>query len=62
MPLNFGMSDGNFIGIGGQEAWWWMGSFINLAKSGKFNRAMNGRFDPKLMWDGAAMGVGFAGA
>ena len=22
---------------------------------------MNGIFDPKLMWDGAAMGVGFAG-
>ena len=38
------------------------GSFVNLAKSGKFLQAMKGRFDPKLMWDGVAMVVGFLGA
>ena len=58
----FRMSNGNFVGMGGQKSWWRMGSFVNLAKLGKFRRAMKGRFDPKLMWDGAAMGVGFAGA
>ena len=58
----FGMSDGSLVGMGGQKAWWHMGSFVNLPKSGKFKRAMKGRFDPKLMWDGAAMGVGFPGA
>ena len=62
LPSNLGMSDGNLVGIGGQKAWWRMGSFVNLAKSGKLRRAMKGRFDPKLMWDGAAMGVGFIGA
>ena len=62
MPSNFGMSDGSLIGMGGQKYWWRMGPFVNLAKLGKFRRAMKGIFDPKLMWDGAAMGVGFAGA
>ena len=38
-----------------------MGSFVNQAKLGKLIRAMNGIFDPKLMWDGAVMVVGFAG-
>ena len=56
------MSEGNLVGMGGQNAWWHMGSFINLARSGKFKWAMNGIFDPKLMWDGAAMGVEFSGA
>ena len=62
LPSNLGMSDGSLVGIEGQKAWWQMGLFVNLAKSGKLRRSMNGRFDPKLMWDGAAMGVGFAGA
>ena len=61
-PSNFGMYDGSLVGMGGQKAWWWMGSFVNLANSGKFKRAMKGKFDPKLMWDGAAKGVGFVGA
>ena len=56
------MSDGSLVGIGDQKAWWWMGSFVNLAKSGNFKQAMKDIFDPKLMWDGAAMVVGFAGA
>ena len=62
MPSKFGMYYGSLVGMGDQKAWWQMGSFINLAKSGKFRRAMKGIFDPKLMWDGTAMGVGFAGA
>ena len=62
MLSNLGMSDGSLVGMGGQKAWWWMGSFVNLAKSGKFRRAIKGRFDLKLMRDGAAKGVGFAGA
>ena len=62
MPSNFGISDGNFASMGGQKAWWQMGSFVNLSKSGEFRQAMKGIFDPKLMWDGAAMGVGFVSA
>ena len=62
LPSNLGMSDASLVGIGGQKSWWWMGSFVNLAKSGKFRRARKGIFDPKLMWDGAAMVVGFTGA
>ena len=56
------MSDGSLVGMGGQKSWWWMGSFVNMAKSGMFKQAMKGRFDPKLMWDGSAMVVGFASA
>ena len=62
LPSNLGMSDGSLVGMGGQKAWWRMGLFVNLAKLGKLRRAMKGRFDPKLMWDRAAMRVGFAGA
>ena len=56
------MSDGSLVGMGGQKSWWQMGSFVNRAKSGKLRQAMKGRFDPRLMWDGAAMVVEFAGA
>ena len=56
------MSEGSLVGMGGQKTWWRMGSFVNLAKLGKFIRAMKGIFEPKFMWDGAAMGVGFASA
>ena len=62
MPSNFGMCDGSFIGMGVHKYWWKMGSFVNLAKSGKFIRAMKGIFDPKLMWDGVVTVVGFPGA
>ena len=62
LPSNFEMSNGSLVGMGGQKACWKMGTFVHLANSGKFNWAMNGKFDPKLMWDGAAMGVGFTGA
>ena len=61
-PSNLGMSDGILVGMGGQKASWWMGSFVNLAKSGKLRRSMKGKFDPKLMRDGVAMVVGFASA
>ena len=36
LPSNLGMSDGSLVGTGGQKSWWQMGSFVNLAKSGKF--------------------------
>ena len=61
-PSNLGMADGSLVGMGGQKAWWWMGSFVNHAKSGKLRQAMKGKFETKLMWDGAVMVVGFAGA
>ena len=35
ISLNFGMSDGNFTGMGGHEGLCRMGSLINLDKSGK---------------------------
>ena len=35
-PSNMGMSDGSLVSMGGQKDWWKMGSFVNLAKSGKF--------------------------
>ena len=57
-----GMYDGILVGMGSQKAWWQMGSFFNCAKSSKLRQAMKGKFDPRLMWDGAAMVVGFVGA
>ena len=51
------MSDGSLVDMGGQKSWWWMGSLVNLARSCKLKRAMNGIFDPRLMWDGAVMVV-----
>ena len=35
LPSNLGMSDSSLVGMGGQKAWWRMGSFVNRAKSGK---------------------------
>ena len=32
-PSNLGMSDGRLVGMGGQQSWWQMGSFVNLAKN-----------------------------
>ena len=61
-PSNLGMSDGSLVGMGGQKAWWRMGSFVNLAKLGKLRRAMKGTFDHRFMWDGVAMVVEFVGA
>ena len=29
LPSNMGMSDGSLVGMGGQKAWWRMGSFVN---------------------------------
>ena len=42
LPLNFGMSEGNLVGIDGQEGSCLTGSFISLDKSGKFNVARKG--------------------
>ena len=61
-PSNLGMSEGSLVGMGGQNFWWWIGSFVNRAKSCKLRRAMKWRFDPRLMWYGVAMMVGFVGA
>ena len=61
-PSNLGMSDGSLVGMGGQKVWWQMGSFVNWTKSGKLIWAMKGRFDPRLMWDGVGMVVGFIDA
>ena len=41
-PSNLGMSDGNFVEIGGQARECLIGSFINFDKLGKFNVAKNG--------------------
>ena len=60
-PSNLGMSKGSLVGMGGQNVWWHIGSFVNRAKSSKLICAMNRRFDPRLMLDGAAMVVVFAG-
>ena len=40
-PSNFGILDGNFVGIGGQAGECLIGSFINLDKSGRFKVAKN---------------------
>ena len=41
LPSNFGISEGNFVGIGGQRGSWQIGSFNNRVKSGKCNVAKN---------------------
>ena len=62
LPSNLGIFDGNLVGMGGQKAWWRMGSFVKQAKLGRLRRAMKSKFDPKLMWDGEGMVAGFIGA
>ena len=42
LSSNFGMSKGNFVGIGGQCILWQIGSFNNLVKSSKCNVTRNG--------------------
>ena len=42
LPSNFGISEGSLTGMVGQEGSWWIGSFINLDKSGKSEVARNG--------------------
>lgn len=42
LPSNLGISDGSFVGIGGQAGECRIGSFINFNKSDKFNVAKNG--------------------
>ena len=42
LPLNFGISEGNLVGIGGQVVSCFTGSFTNLEKSGKFKVSRNG--------------------
>ena len=42
LPSSFGISEGRFIGMVGQEGSWWIGSFINLDKSGRYKVARNG--------------------
>ena len=37
LPLNFVISKGSFVGMGGHVGLCAMGSFVNLVKSGKFN-------------------------
>ena len=44
LASNFGMSEGNFISIGGQRGLWQMGSFNNLVKSRKCKLAKKGIF------------------
>ena len=41
-PLNFGMSEGSFVGMGGQFGFCAMGSFIIFDRSGKFKDAKKG--------------------
>ena len=41
LPSNFGISEGNFIGMAGQEGSWWMGSIINLDNSSRSKVAKN---------------------
>ena len=41
-PSNLGMSDGSFVGMGGQAGECRIGSFINFDKLGKFYVARNG--------------------
>ena len=43
MPSNFGMSDGNLVGIGSHKGSCLTKSFINLDKYGKFNVSKKGR-------------------
>ena len=59
-PSNLGMFEGSLVGMGGQNIWWQIGSFVNRAKLGRLRHSMKGRFDPRLTWDGTAMVVGFA--
>jgi len=40
LPSNFGISKGSFFGILGQLGSWWMGSLINMFKSGRFKLAI----------------------
>ena len=42
LASNFGMFEGNFVGIGGQCGSWQIGSFNNLVKYGKCKVARNG--------------------
>ena len=42
LASNFGMSEGNFVDIGGQRGSWQIGSFNNLVKSGKWKVSRKG--------------------
>ena len=42
LPSNLGMSDGSFVGIGGQASECRIRSFINFDRSDKFKVARNG--------------------
>lgn len=45
LPSNFGISKRSFVGMGGQLGSCTMGSFISLAKSGRFNEAKKGDWE-----------------
>ena len=42
-PSNLGILKGILIGMQGHNESWWMGSFVNRAKSGRLRLAINGR-------------------
>ena len=44
LPSKLGISEGSFIGMVGQEGSLWIGSFINIDKSGRSKVARNGSY------------------